>query len=121
MDVWEHFATYDRDLAEQSAVWDDALYPYSAEAHAHDQRGMVYGRVVLTDKAFVSVHEVVQVDGSQASREKYGYFVMYDGEELYSEQRDFTHTPSSDAIALKDFLTKARDMVTSEDELRADT
>lgn len=129
MDVWEYFASRDRELGELSVVWDEVLYPYSAEMGSDGQRGMVFGRIDLTDQCFVSVHEVVQVKGSGVTREKYAYYLICDEQELWGEERDPTHNPAvhrhnrnhdrypSSVISFKDFVSRAWAMVSAEAEL----
>jgi hypothetical protein len=88
MDIWECFARHEAELAQQSVAWDDQTDPYSAEAGAKDARGMVYGRIALTERSFLSVHELIEVVGDDATRRKYAYYLLYDGEPLWGEEFD---------------------------------
>jgi hypothetical protein len=91
MDIWECFAQRDAELAQQSVGWDDKPEPYSAESGSKDLRGMVYGRITLSEHAFLSVHEVLEVQGDEATRRKYAYYLMYDGAPLWGEECDPQH------------------------------
>ena len=88
MDIWECFAQRDAELAQQSVAWDDHPEPYSAESGSKDLRGMVYGRIALTERSFLSVHEVLEVQGGEATRRKYAYYLIYDGSPLWGEECD---------------------------------
>lgn len=131
VDVWEYFQTRDREVAEQSAAWDDALgSPYAEELGSNAQRGRIWGRLILTDAAFLQVHEVVEVRGSGITRLEYGYYLIYEGAELWAEERDPTHVPAvhrhdrhhnrfpSSPISFKDALAKVWAMIAAEEELR---
>lgn len=132
MDVGEYFQTRDREIAEQSAVWDYiASAPYLEEQGSDGQRGRVWGRIVLSERAFLQVNEVVEVRGTGVTRLEYAYFVVYNGLELWGEERDPTHTPAvhrhdrdhnrfpSEVISFKDALTRAWEIVSAEAELDA--
>lgn len=85
---------------------------------------------MLTEHAFLQVHEVVEVANTGVHRLEYAYFVIYDGAELWGIERDPTHDPvlhqhdrdhnrtPCDAISFKHALTKAWEMVTDEEEFR---
>ncbi len=91
MDVWEYFARRDAELAAQSVAWDEKPNPYSAEAGSDGQRGTVYGRISLGERAFLSVHEMIRVIDGVATRYKYAYYLIYDGAQLWGEERDPKH------------------------------
>jgi hypothetical protein len=132
VDVWEYFQQRDREVAEQSAAWDDDLgAPYSEEQGSNGQRGRIFGRVVLSDRAFLAVNEEVEVlKGSCVTRRAYAYFLVYDGVELCGEERDPTHTPAvhrhdrnhnrypSSVISFNEALTRAWAALAAEEELR---
>lgn len=134
MNVWDYFQQRDREIAEQSGAWDDDLgpTPYAEEHGSNGQRGRIWGRVTLTARAFLQVNECVQIiDGSHVTRLVYAYYLIYDGAQLWGEERDPTHDPAvhrhdrygnrcpSRALSFKEVLTKAWDTVSAEDELRA--
>lgn len=88
VNVWEFFQARDAILAAQSAAWDDEPYPYSAEASSKDLRGMVYGRIAVSEDSFLSVHEMIEIVGEEATRRKYAYYLMSDGAPLWGEECD---------------------------------
>jgi hypothetical protein len=107
VDIWEYFQTRDREVAEQSAAWDNALgSPYAEELGSNAQRGRIWGRLILTDSAFLQVHEVVQVRGSGITRLEYAYYLIYEDAELWAEERD--PTMSQRSIATTDTTTGFR-------------
>jgi hypothetical protein len=57
------------------------------------QRGIFFGRLVLSDRAFLSVFEVVQVTGTGIHRERYSYYLIIDGFEIWGYDRDPGHVP----------------------------
>jgi len=131
VDIWEYFQQRDREVAEQSAAWDDDLgQPYAEEQGSNGQRGRIFGRVVLSEHAFLAVNEAVEVQGSGVTRSVYAYYLVYDGVELCGEERDPTHTPPvhrhdrnhkrypSSVISFKEALTRAWAMLAAEEELR---
>lgn len=133
MDVWEYFQQRDRELADQSAAWEHES-PYTAEEGSDGQRGRIFGRVVLSDSAFLQVHEAVQVvDGRAITRLTYAYFLIYDGAEIWGYERDPLHDDMpvhrhdrdhhrhpTEPISFKDALTEAWKTVAAEEDLRAD-
>ncbi len=131
MDVWEYFEQRDREVAEQSAAWDsDFGSPYSEEQGSNGQRGRIFGRVVLSERAFLAVNEAVEIRGSGVTRLEYAYYLVYDEAQLWGEERDPTHTPAvhqhdrdhnrypSSVISFKAALTKAWATIGAEDDLR---
>lgn len=134
MDVWEYFQTRDREVAEQSAAWDDAIGPpYTEEAGSDGKRGRIFGRVVLSEHAFLQVHEVVQVVDSGVHRREYAYYFTYRGAEIWGEERDLSHTPAvhrhdrehrryvSNPISFNEALSRAWSDFAAEEDLRATT
>lgn len=130
-DVWDYFERRDREVAAQSCAWDDDGTRYAEEHGSNGQRGRIWGRVLLSDHAFLQVNEAIKVDGGYVRRVEYAYFLVYDGAELWGEERDPTHDPAvhchdrhhnrfpSSVISFKDALTKAWKMAAAEEELRA--
>jgi hypothetical protein len=94
MDVWTYFAQRERECAELSVAFDDSLGPvFYAEEGSDDKRGRIFGRVVLTESAFLQVHEVVVVEDNHVTREEYAYYLILDGVEIWGYERDPTHEP----------------------------
>lgn len=133
MDVWEYFQTRDREIAEQSAAWEEPSSPYAEEQGSNGQRGRIFGRVILSDSAFLQVHERVEVSGTGVHRTEYAYFLVRHGAELWGVERDPTHTPalhqhdrhhnrfSCAVISFKDALATAWSIVSAEEDLAETT
>lgn len=93
MDVWEYFETKRREIIERSSSLDDGFL-FVAEADSDDQRGRVWGRAILNDRAFLNISETVVVEGSGIHREDYAYYLIVDGGEVWGYERDPSHEPA---------------------------
>jgi hypothetical protein len=91
-DIWSVFAQKVREFEELSLV-PDRDQMFAAEAGSNEMRGRVFGNLVLTEWAYLRIHEVLVVSGTHARREEYGYFLVIDGEEVWGYERDPTHDP----------------------------
>lgn len=94
MDVYEYFHTRERECREHSLHPErDFADVFAEEDGSAGQRGMAYGRLNLTEKGYLSMFEEVVVDGSGIHRERYSYYMIYDGEEKWGYDRDPDHDP----------------------------
>ncbi len=124
MDVWEYFATKQREIEECSGALDEGFQ--MAAQSVEGQRGRVWGRVLLNERAFLQVSERVRVRGSGVTRDEYAYYLIVDGAEFWGMERDPTHDPvdhSHDSdhnrapcspISLKGALERAWDTLSAE-------
>lgn len=65
---------------------------YWAELGSDEQRGRIFGRYVLTERAYLNVHELVEVvNGSYVHRLEYAYYLIVDGFEIWGFERDPNH------------------------------
>lgn len=66
---------------------------YAALEGSDDKRGRVFGRLILSDRAFISMAEVVVVENSHVHREEYAYYLIIDEAEVFARDRDPDHDP----------------------------
>lgn len=95
MDVYEYFHSRERECREHSLV-PEMEFPdiFAEEEGSGGKRGIVYGRLNLTDKGYLRMFEVVVVEGSGIHRERYSYYMVYDGDEKWGYDRDPGHDPA---------------------------
>lgn len=94
MDVWEYFQSRERECRELSLVPDGLFEDLCSEEEGSDgQRGIFFGRLGLTERAFLGAFEVVRVKGSGVHRERYSYYLIIDGMETWGFDRDPAHDP----------------------------
>jgi Family of unknown function (DUF6516) len=94
VDVWEYFQSRERECRELSLAPDEEFSKMCAEAEgSNGQRGIFFGRLVLSERAFLSVYEIVQVTGTGIHRERYSYYLIIDGLEYWGYDRDPGHEP----------------------------
>lgn len=58
-----------------------------------EERGMFLGSLVLTERAFLHVQEIVSIRKSAPEIELYSYYLVVDGEEVWGYDRDPDHEP----------------------------
>jgi hypothetical protein len=92
LDVYGYFDDRQREARELSGAL--RYFSYAEEEGSGAQRGRLLGRIDLSDRAYVQFHEVVRVEGSGITREKYAYFLVVDEEEIGGYERDPTHDPA---------------------------
>jgi hypothetical protein len=94
MDVWTYFHQKEREFSDLSLATDPELGSlFTEEEGSNGKRGRIFGHVMLTDEAYMQVHEVVVVVNDHVTREEYGYFLILDGDELWGYERDPSHDP----------------------------
>jgi hypothetical protein len=94
VDVWEYFQQKEAEHRDNSLVPDaSSAEMFSEEEGSGGKRGRIFGRLVLSERAYLSVHEVVVVENEHVHRETYGYFLVIDGAEAWGYERDPTHDP----------------------------
>jgi hypothetical protein len=118
-----------------SLVPDADFSTMCAEADDSDgQRGIFWGRLILSEHAYLSVFEFIEVRGSGVHRVRYSYYLVYDEAEVWGYDRDPDHEPSlhrhqgpSHArhpcrrYTFREIAEKAWQTTTAEEELRAST
>ena len=93
MDVFGYFDDREREALEVSGNL--RAFSAAAEEGSADQRGRLIGEVDLTDTAYVQFHEIVHVEGTGITRERYAYFLVVDGQEIGGFERDPMHLDES--------------------------
>lgn len=94
MDVYEYFHSRERECRELSLAPDTCFDDLFAEEEGSaGKRGMMWGRLVLNDRAYLQVFESIVVVGSGIHREQYGYYLIIDGYEVWGYDRDLSHDP----------------------------
>jgi hypothetical protein len=94
MDVYEYFHSRERECLELSLAPDTSFDEmFAEEAGSDGTRGIMWGRLILSERAFLSVWESVVVVGSGIHREAYSYYLIIDGFEIWGYDRDPGHVP----------------------------
>ena len=94
MDVWTYFQQKEREFRELSLAPDREFSRLVAEEEGSGgRRGRLFGRAILTEGAYLSIHEVVVVVNDHVHRLEYGYFLVIDDEEVWGYERDPSHEP----------------------------
>jgi len=94
MDVYEYFHSRERECRELSLAPETSYDELFAEEEGSEgQRGIMWGRLVLSRRAFLNVFESVCVVGTGIHREEYGYYLITDGYEVWGYDRDPSHDP----------------------------
>lgn len=94
MDVWTYFSQKERELRELSLAPEGTFGDMVAEEEgSYGTRGRSFGNAILTEHAYLSIHEVVVVVNDHDHREEYGYFLVIGGEEIWGYERDPSHDP----------------------------
>jgi hypothetical protein len=122
VDVWDYFRRREGEHAEMSLEPDrDFAEMFQAEAGSDDRRGRIAGSLYLTDTARIDLLERVVIRANDRPyRERYAYFLVIDGYEVWGEERHRTHNPPvhrhvgpaherfpSEPIAFKKFVARA--------------
>jgi len=84
--------------------------------------------LVLSDRAFIRISELVVVENDHTHRLEYAYYLIVDGTERFARERDPTHDPpehghrqghtyeEAGTISFKDFVERAWQMTSEEAE-----
>ncbi len=91
--MWEYFETKRREISDRSASLDDGFL-FAEFTGSDGQRGRVWGRAIINDRAFLQIGETVVVEGSGISREDYAYYLIIDEVEVWGYERDPSHDPA---------------------------
>ena len=95
MDVYTYFHQRERECRELSLVPDISFEEmFAEEAGSDGARGFMWGRLSLTGRAFLNVLETVIVVRSGVHRERYSYYLIIDGLEVWGYDRDPDHSPA---------------------------
>lgn len=134
MDVWEYFASRERECAELSLYTDgDFSETCAAEEGSDGRRGIIFGNFALTERAYLAVSESVVVEGSGVHREEYSYYLVFDGMEMWGFDRDLSHNPvehghvgqdhtrvEAGRVTFREVVERAWDTVSEEEALAPD-
>lgn len=94
MDVWEFFHQREKECKQLSLVPDgDFADMCGADDSSDGKRGIFFGRLSLSERAFLNVLEVVRVHGTGIRRERYSYYLVIGGEEIWGYDREPDHDP----------------------------
>lgn len=95
VDVYEYFHSRERECRESSLAPDTCFDDMFAEEEGSGgQRGIMWGRLALSDRAFLNVFESVVVVDTGIHREQYSYYLIIDGYEIWGYDRDPGHDPA---------------------------
>lgn len=96
MDVWDFFERREGECRECSLV-SDVPFPEmcGAAADSNGKHGIFFGRFTLTERASLHVFESLVVRGNAVRRERYSYYLIIDGNEIWGYDRDPGHSPST--------------------------
>jgi hypothetical protein len=95
VDVYEYFISRERECREHSLAPDTSFADlFSEEEGSGGKRGIMFGRLVLNERAFLSVSEEIEVVKSGVRRVSYSYYLIVDGVEVWGYDRDPSHVPS---------------------------
>ncbi|MFI4991257.1 MAG: hypothetical protein ACHQHO_10155 [Solirubrobacterales bacterium] len=131
MDVYEYFQTREREFHDFSLVPDgDISDMFAEEAGSDGERGIMFGRVTLDERTFLSFYESIVVVGTGIHREEYSYYLIRDGLEVWGYDRDHSHNPeehmhkgadherhATGRVTFKEVVEKAWENVSREEEL----
>ena len=96
MDVWDYFDRREGECRECSLGLETAFPSYCAQAQGSGgARGIFYGRLILSERAYLSVFEVLGTRGSTIHRERYSYYLVIDGNEIWGYDLDPEHNPAT--------------------------
>jgi hypothetical protein len=95
VDVYTYFEQRVRECAKLSVtIQGDLSEMFAGLEGSNARRGRVFGQVIFSERVFLAVNELVEVQGNHVHREEYAYFLVIDGEEVWGEERDPTHDPA---------------------------
>lgn len=98
MIVWDYFHQKEAECRNYSLAPDGPFNEMCMEeAGSEGKRGRIFGNFSLSDRAYLSVHEAIVVEGEHVHRESYGYFLVIDGAEVWGYERDLRHDPAEHA------------------------
>ena len=86
MDVWIYFEQKRREFADASLFIVEQQW--AEESGTHGRRGRFVVRLMMTERAYLNVHEKVTVVGNRIRRDEYAYYLTFDGKEIWGEDRD---------------------------------
>ena len=93
MDIWDYFDQWQRQCEASSLPSDTSYYAMCAALTGSDLQGRIFGRLVISDRAFLSVSERIVIEDGRPHREEYSYYLVLDDEEVWGRDRDPTHVP----------------------------
>lgn len=131
MDVYEYFHSRERECSELSLAPDTSFADMCAEQEGSGgQLGIFFGRLILSDRAFLQVFEFIEVEGSGIHRIAYSYYLVVDEAEVWGYDRAPDHDPPdhmhigpgherfpSASVTFKDIAEKAWATLSAEEAL----
>jgi Family of unknown function (DUF6516) len=66
---------------------------FVALAGSEDKRGRIFGRLIISERAFLSVSERVRVMDNHVHREEYSYYLIIDNVDVWGYDREPKHDP----------------------------
>lgn len=120
MDIWDYFEQRRRKCEECSLVpigdWEDMFNEHEGSA---GKVGLMLGRFMLRDGAYLKVTErvVAGESGADIHRVSYAYFLTVDEREIWGRERDPTHEPAEHGHGL-DHERVATGRITLQDAIK---
>jgi len=94
VNVWDYFDQWQRQCEANSLPSDSSYNDMCAAFAGSDENmGRIFGRLVISERAYLSVSERVVIGDGRAYREEYSYYLIVDDEEVFGRDRDLTHVP----------------------------
>ncbi len=117
-DVWDYFVRFESQCRDLGLVPDTGFEDvFIALEGSKDTRGRVFGRFSISDRAFLSITEVVTIQDRQPVRDEYAYYLIIDGAEQFARDCDAAHGPHGHGpghrrepapeVSLKEFVEQA--------------
>ena len=95
MGVSEFFHRRERECDECGVTPDgDYWQTMVAENVTDSDKGHIFGQFRLTPRAYLDVHEAIEMDGHRGHRIRYAYFLVVDEEKTWGYERYPTHDPA---------------------------
>jgi hypothetical protein len=94
VDIWDYFDRREGECKECSLGLEGDFPLYCAES-SDGQRGIFYGRLILSERAYLSVFETLCLRGSTIQRERYSYYLTIDHNEVWGYDLDPEHSPAT--------------------------
>jgi len=135
VDVHEYFLSREQECRRLSVAPDRGFDEiFGEEEGSNGTRGIMWGRLVLSDRAYLQVGESVVVVGTGVHRESYHYYLVIGEYEVWGYDRDPDHDPPehmhigdghdrhpAGRIEFHEVVEKAWETLSQEEDLAATT